>query len=52
MDYIDGDKYNKVKSQILNLVRARAQHKLLQSMEAQYTQMCDIVKEEIAKFQK
>ena len=49
MDYIDGDKYYKVKSQVHNLVRARAQHKLLQSMEAQYTQMCDVVKEEIGK---
>lgn len=49
MDYIDGDKYYKVKSQTHNLIRARAQHKLLQSMEANYTQMCDIVKEEIKK---
>lgn len=50
MDYIDGDKYYKVKNQVHNLVRARAQHKLLQSMEAQYEQMCSIVKEEIAKY--
>lgn len=52
MDYIDGDKYYKVKNQTHNLVRARAQHKLLQSMEAQYTQMCDIVKEEITKYRR
>lgn len=52
MDYIDGDKYYKVKNQTHNLVRARAQYKLLQSMEAQYTQMCDIVKEEISKYKK
>ena len=49
MDYIDGDKYYKVKNQVHNLIRARAQHKLLQSMEDQYTKMCDIVKEEINK---
>ena len=49
MDYIDGDKYYKVKNQTHNLIRARAQHKLLQSMEAQYEKMCSIVKEEIAK---
>lgn len=49
MDYIDGDKYYKVKNEKHNLVRTRAQYKLLQSMEAQYTQMCDIVKEEIEK---
>lgn len=50
MDYINGDKYYKVKSQSHNLIRTHAQHKLLQSMEAQYTKMCDIVKEEIAKY--
>lgn len=52
MDYIDGDKYYKVKGQRHNLTRAHAQHKLLQSMEAQYTKMCDIVKEEVAKYKK
>lgn len=50
MDYIDGDKYYKVKSSDHNLVRTRAQYKLLQSMEQQYPEMCRIVKEEIAKY--
>lgn len=50
MDYIDGDKYYKVKSADHNLVRTRAQYKLLQSMEQQYPEMCRIVKEEIAKY--
>lgn len=52
MDYIDGDKYYKVKNDTHNLTRARAQYKLLQSMEAQYPLMCEIVKEEIAKLKK
>ncbi len=49
MDYIDGDKYYKVKNQQHNLVRTRAQYKLLKSMEDQYSEMCKIVKEEAAK---
>ena len=44
MDYIDGDKYYKTAYADHNLVRTRAQYKLLQSMERQYDQMCDIVK--------
>lgn len=44
MDYIDGDKYYKVKSPDHNLARARAQYKLLQSMETQYETMKQIVK--------
>ncbi len=44
MDYIDGDKYYKTAYDGHNLVRARAQYKLLQSMEAQYGKMCEIVK--------
>lgn len=44
MDYIDGDNYYKTKSQDHNLVRTRAQYKLLQSMEEQYGTMCEIVK--------
>ena len=44
MDYIDGDTYYKTKYADHNLVRTRAQYKLLQSMEAQYDQMVDIVK--------
>ncbi len=50
MDYINGDKYYKVKNQSHNLTRTHAQYKLLQSMEAQYEQMRSIVKEEIAKY--
>jgi len=39
MDYIDGDKYYKIKSRDHNLIRTHAQHKLLQSMEEQYEDM-------------
>lgn len=43
MDYIDGDRYYKIKSATHNLVRARAQYKLLQSMESQHGEMQKIV---------
>ena len=39
MDYIDGDTYYKIAYPDHNLVRTRAQYKLLQSMEAQLGQM-------------
>lgn len=45
MDYIDGDKYYKTAYAEHNLVRTRAQYKLLRSMEEQYADMCAIVKE-------
>lgn len=45
MDYIDGDTYYKTTYPTHNLVRARAQHKLLKSMEEQYEAMRAIVKE-------
>ncbi len=48
MDYIDGDNYYKTKSPEHNLVRTRAQYKLLQSMEEQFNEMNRIVKEYIA----
>lgn len=44
MDYIDGDTYYKIAYPTHNLVRARAQHKLLESMEQQYDDMKAIVK--------
>ena len=44
MDYIDGDKYYKTAYPEHNLVRTRAQYKLLCSMEEQYAQMCEIIK--------
>ena len=44
MDYIDGDNYYKTAYADHNLVRTRAQYKLLQSMERQYEEMCAIVK--------
>lgn len=50
MDYIGGDTYYKIKSPDHNLVRTRAQYKLLQSMEAQYADMQHIVKEELAQY--
>lgn len=43
MDYIDGDKYYKTAYADHNLVRTRAQYKLLQSMERQYEEMCAII---------
>ena len=44
MDYIDGDNYYKTKSPEHNLVRTHAQYKLLQSIEAQYEKMKEVVK--------
>ena len=45
MDYIDGDVYYKIKYPEHNLVRTRSQMALLRSMEDQYEQMKEIVKE-------
>jgi hypothetical protein len=45
MDYIDGDNYYKTKSEEHNLVRTRAQYKLLNSIEEQYDTMKKVVKE-------
>lgn len=50
MDYIDGDKYYKIKSPEHNLVRTRAQYKLLTSMEAQRPAMEQAVKDLMAKY--
>ena len=44
MDYIDGDSYYKTIYSTYNLVRARAQHRLLESMEQQYDAMCEIIR--------
>ncbi len=44
MDYIDGDKYYNIAYEDHNLVRARSQYRLLQSMEDQYGQMCEIIR--------
>lgn len=49
MDYIDGDNYYKIKSPEHNLIRTRAQYKLLQSMEERYDEMVEIVNELSAK---
>jgi hypothetical protein len=43
MDYIDGDKYYKIKHPGHNYQRTLAQYKLLTSMEEQYDEMCRIV---------
>lgn len=43
MDYIDGDNYYRVKSPQHNLIRTRAQYKLLQSIEAQMDEMNAII---------
>lgn len=45
MDYIDGDNYYKTKSPEHNLIRTRAQYQLLLSMEEQFNEMKQIVKE-------
>lgn len=42
MDYIDGDNYYKVKYETHNLVRTRAQYKLLLSMEENYDEMLSV----------
>ena len=47
---IEGDTYYKTKYPEHNLVRTRAQYKLLQSMEEQYGTMCEIVRETVAKY--
>lgn len=44
MDYIDGDTYYQIQYADHNLVRARAQYKLLTSMEQHYSEMRAIVK--------
>jgi len=43
MDYIDGDNYYKIKSADHNLVRTRAQYKLLTSIEEQMATMQDSI---------
>ena len=48
MDYIDGDMYYKTAYPEHNLVRTRAQYKLLRSMEEQYGQMREAVAELMA----
>lgn len=50
MDYINGDTYYKIKYPGHNLVRTRAQYRLLQSMEAQYGQMKEIIEKLAAKY--
>lgn len=49
MDYIDGDNYYKVKSPDHNLVRTRAQYKLLQSIEQQMPEMNNIIDQLVQK---
>ena len=48
-DYIDGDKYYKIKGPKHNLERSLAQFKLLQSMEENFVKMREIVLNEAAK---
>jgi hypothetical protein len=48
-DYIDGDLYFKVNSPEHNLIRARAQMKLLTEIEAKYDQLQSFIDELIAK---
>ncbi len=50
MDYIDGDTYYKTAYADHNLVRARAQHRLLESMEEHYDEMCRIVAATAARY--
>ena len=48
-DYIDGDVYFRVKRPGHNLIRTRAQKKLLESIEDHYDEMCGYVQNLIAK---
>lgn len=48
MDYIDGDNYYKTKSEDHNLIRTRAQYKLLTSIEEQFDDMKKVVKNLVA----
>lgn len=50
MDYIDGDKYYKIKYADHNLVRTHAQYELLRSMERLDPEMRRIVRETAAKY--
>lgn len=50
MDYINGDTYYKIKSPLHNLERTHAQYALLQSIEAQYAEMCEVIKQTTAKY--
>jgi hypothetical protein len=43
-DYIDGDNYYKIHHKHHNLERAKAQFKLVTSMEEQYSKMQDIIR--------
>jgi hypothetical protein len=43
-DYLDGDNYFKIHHEHQNLQRARAQFKLVESMEEQYDGMKKIIK--------
>lgn len=52
MDWIDGDNYYKVKNDTHNLVRARGQLKLSESLESNYDKMCEIVKQQVANTKK
>ena len=45
MDYIDGDNYYKIKYEDHNLIRTRAQYKLLTSMEDQFAEMKEVIGE-------
>jgi hypothetical protein len=49
LDYLDGDRYFRVAYPEHNLVRARAQMKLVADMEAHWDEMQAIVAEEAAK---
>jgi len=49
MDYLDGDRYYKIKYTCHNLVRTQAQHKLLKSMEKQISAMKQITETLYAK---
>jgi hypothetical protein len=45
MDYLDGDKYYRIKYPGHNLVRTHAQYKLLQDMEKQFDQMKQVTEQ-------
>lgn len=48
-DYLDGDTYYKIAYPEHNLVRTKAQFKLLQSLEEHYDEMQRIVREAVVR---
>jgi hypothetical protein len=52
MDFIDGDRYYKIKEPMHNLTRTRAQYKLLEDIEKKYDKMKEIIQKVAKEFRK